>query len=330
MTAKTVIRGMGFYAPDQLITNQDLEKLVDTSDEWIMTRTGIRTRHIVAPGESCSDMGLVAARRALADAGYPVEKVTHLLVATLTPDGYCPSTASYLTHKLGIKDIMSIDVNAACSGFLNAVQVARAMVALDPKACVLAVASDVLTSRVNWTDRATCVLFGDAAGAVIITAADDQPAKCNILDVMLKCDGAHADLLTVRGGGSGRPYRAGETIGDDFFIQMNGREVYKHAVRNMSAISEEILEKNGWSKKDVDVLVPHQANLRIVESLGRRLEMPSERVFVNVDRYGNTSAASLAVALAEAFEQGFIKAGNRVLAVTFGGGFTWGAALLEF
>ncbi|MFH1914520.1 MAG: beta-ketoacyl-ACP synthase III [Pseudomonadota bacterium] len=328
MHTNFIIRGFGHYAPERVLTNADLEKFVDTTDEWITSRTGIKQRHIVAEGEASSDLGLVAARKALASAGMEASELTHIVFATFTPDYVIPSTACVLQEKLGIVGQMCIDVQAACSGFLYAVETARGYVALNPSAKVLVVAAEVVTSRVNWEDRATCVLFGDAAGAVVLTTGADENPR--VVDIMLGADGALGDLLTVRGSGSAIPYKLGQAVGEEYFVEFQGREVFKHAVRHMASISEALMARHGLTSADVDVLIPHQANWRIIDAVGRKLGIPLERVYSNVDRYGNTSAASVPVALSEALELGVIKPGHRVLVPTFGGGFTWGAMLVQF
>jgi 3-oxoacyl-[acyl-carrier-protein] synthase-3 len=329
MNTHFILRGFGHYAPERVLTNADLEKIVDTTDEWITTRSGIKERHIVAEGETSSDMGLAAARKALAAAGMDASELTHIVFATFTPDYVIPSSACVLQEKLGISGQMCLDVQAACSGFLYAMETARGYVALNPSAKVLVVASEAVTSRVNWEDRATCVLFGDAAGAVVLTGGDADETP-RVVDIMLGADGALGDLLTVRGGGSAIAYKLGQAVSEEYFVEFQGREVFKHAVRHMTAISEDLLAKHGLTKADVDVLVPHQANYRIIDAVGRKLEVPVERVFSNIDKYGNTSAASVPVALSEALDLGVIKPGHRVLVPTFGGGFTWGAMLLQF
>ena len=311
------------------LTNADLERMVETSDQWIVERTGIRERHIAAPGQATSDLACEAARKALASAGVTAADITHIVVATLTPDGYCPSAAARLQHLLGCREIMAMDVNAACSGFLYGLQTARALATLQPGATVLLVAAEVLSSRTNWTDRTTCVLFGDGAGAVVLSS-DPAARGAVVEDVDLHCDGQFWDLLTVRGGGSGAPYALGEAIGENFFIQMAGRETFKQATRAMEAVSRDMLAKHGLAVADVDVFISHQANLRIISYVGKKLGFSEEQVYVNVDRYGNTSAASMGIALAEARERGVIKDGHRVMLTVFGGGLTWGTALLRF
>ena len=327
MNRETQICGLGFFVPDKILTNDDLEKLVDTSDEWITTRTGIKKRHIVE-GEACSDLALVATRKALRDASLTPQDLTHIIIATFTPDTYIPSAACVLQKKLGIKDIPCCDVDAACTGFIYALDLARGLCALYPEANVLVVASEVVTSRVNFNDRSTCVLFGDGAGAAILSNSAANGAV--VEDILLKADGSLGELLSVKGGGSAYPLRFGQQADEDFFVQMQGRPVFKHAVRSMTNIAHEILKKNNLSVEDINLLIPHQANNRIIEAVAKKLELSPEKVFVNVQDYGNTSAASVPIALAEAKEKGRISPGDRVLLVAFGGGFTWGAALLRF
>lgn len=329
MQTNFIIRGLGRYAPERVMTNADLEKIVDTTDEWITSRTGIKQRHIVAEDESASDMAVEAAKVALAQAGMEASELTHIVVGTFTPDSMIPSCACRVQEKLGITGQMCIDVEAACSGFLYALETARGYLCLKPDSKILVVTSEVISRRLNWEDRTTCVLFGDAAGAAILTTGDiaEHP---RIVDIKLEADGSLGDLLTVNGGGSAYAYKKGEAVGDEFFVQMQGREIFKHAVRNMVSVSERLLDEHGVAKDDVDVLIPHQANWRIIDAVGRKFEIPEDKVFCNIDRYGNTSAASVPVALSEAVETGFVKPGDLVLIPTFGGGFTWGAALIQF
>jgi len=324
-----ILRGFGHYAPEKVLTNADLEKIVDTNDEWITTRTGIKQRHMVAEGEAASDMAVQSAKQALADAGMEAEELTHIVCGTFTPDSMVPSTACRVQEKLGIKGQACLDVAAACSGFLYALQTARGLIALDPDSKVLIVTSEVITNRINWEDRTTCVLFGDASGAVVLTAEEEVNGP-QVMDVALSADGSLGDLLTVNGGGSGWTYKKGEAVGDEFFVQMQGREIFKHAVRNMVAMSKKVVERQGVNLDEIDVLIPHQANWRIMESVARKLGIPEAKVFSNIHKYGNTSAASVPVAMSEAVKEGFIQPGNKVLIPTFGGGFTFGAALIQF
>lgn len=333
MTTPCLIRGLGHCVPDTVLTNAQMERMVDTNDEWITSRTGIKERRVAAKGETCVDLCHAASVKALADAGMEAGELTHVLVATFSADSVIPSAACMLSHRLGISGRMSMDLSAACSGFLYAVETARAILALHPEAKILVAACDIVSSRVDYTDRSTCVLFGDGAGAAVMTV--DGPGasgekRGRVLDVMLSSDGAVGELLTIKGGGSGTPYKLGDVIRRDFFVEMQGREVYKHAVRAMSSICEEVLAKNGLGVNDVDVFIPHQANLRIVEAVGKRLDMPEAKVFTNLQKYGNTSAASVPIALSEAVAEGVIKPGGLVLLGTFGGGFTWGSALVRF
>ncbi|NJB68986.1 3-oxoacyl-[acyl-carrier-protein] synthase-3 [Desulfobaculum xiamenense] len=329
MTTKAYIHGLGFHVPEKVLTNADMERIVETSDEWITSRTGIRARHVAAEGECASDLGAVASRKALASAGVAPEELTHIICGTCTPDSYCPNTATRLEHKIGASGCMAFDISAACSGFLYSLQAGRAMLALEPSAKVLVCAVEVMTSRVNWGDRTTCVLFGDGSGAAVLTSEKGENGV-ELVDALLESDGQYGDLLTISGGGSAVPYKLGDTVGESHFIQMQGREVFKVAVRSMVSACERLLEKNSMTIADVDWLVPHQANSRIIEAVGKKLEIPTERVFVNVDRYGNTSAASVGIALAEGVQNGDIRPGQTVLVTTFGGGFTWGAFLLRF
>jgi 3-oxoacyl-[acyl-carrier-protein] synthase-3 len=330
MHTQSYLLGLGYYVPKKIVSNADLERLVETSDEWITTRTGIKERRMAEDGESCSDLALCAAQRALDKADISVDKVTHILVATFTPD-YCEPTAACLVQsKLGAKRyMMAMDLAAGCSGFTYGLDTARGLVAVHPDAVVLVVGSEVCTSRVNFQDRNTCVLFGDGAGAAVISGQGDGHPK--IVDTLLRADGSLGDLLPVgKEGSSARPYTLGQKVGEDYFIQMKGRELFRHAVRGMADLTLELLEKNNLSMDDVDLFIPHQANLRIIEALAKKLVCPMNKVYVNVDRYGNTSAASVGIALAEADAIGRIHAGDTVVLVSFGAGLTWGATLLQF
>ncbi len=330
MTHSTSLLGLGLYVPEQILTNKDLEQTLETSDAWITSRTGIKTRHIAPSGTGSANLALEAAHHALADAGMTPADLTHIIVPTFTPDSYVPSTACILQHRLGIAGIPALDIFAACSGFLYGLEQARALIALYPKARILVAASEVISSRTDFTDRSTCVLFGDGAGAAIVGGMTDQKAIGHIRDMMLQADGSLGHLLTVKGGGSASPPIRGQHIGPEFFIQMEGRDVFKHAVRSMTQVCQAILDRNGLTVSDIDLVIPHQANIRIIQALGKRLHVSPDRIFVNVERYGNTSAASVPIALAEARQQGRIAAGDTVLLTSFGGGFTWAAALIQF
>ena len=329
------IQGLGTYVPTKRITNVDLMSLVDTNDEWIVSRTGIKARHMLADDENGSDAGTEAALKALEDAGITAEDITHVLTATCTPDYLCPSTACIISGKIGSHGAMAFDLNAACTGFVYGLDVANSILAGKPGAKVLLVGSEAFTRRLNWEDRTTCILFGDGAAAAVLTNGDaGTPKRClpsapRLRDVRCGADGRQYPLLTV-GGGTNRNYKPGDPVQDDFYLQMQGREVFKQAVRSLSAVCSELLEDNGLTLEDIDLFIPHQANLRIIVAVGDRLKLGSKKIFVNLDEYGNTSAASIPLGIGDACAQGRIRPGSRVLLSAFGGGFTWGAALLEF
>ncbi|WP_298034987.1 beta-ketoacyl-ACP synthase III [uncultured Desulfovibrio sp.] len=328
MTAICHLHALSAHAPDTVLTNDHLTKLVDTNDEWIVTRTGIKQRRKLADTDNASDLGLVVARRALDEAGVAVDELTHIIAATCTPDMLSPSVACILAGKLGAGPVMAFDFSAACSGFLYGLSICRGMLAQSPDARILFVCTEALTRRVNWSDRATCVLFGDAATACVLTASANK-ALAGVEDVICQSDGNQRDLITV-GGGTTCRYGMGQPVDENFFITMQGRETYKHAVRQMVRVCEQILARNGLSIDAVDLFVPHQANMRIIEAVGSRLNVDGNHVFTNVDKYGNTSSASIPLALDEARAAGRIRSGDRVLMTAFGSGLTWGAALLRF
>ncbi|WP_027369665.1 beta-ketoacyl-ACP synthase III [Desulfovermiculus halophilus] len=330
MYTQSYLLGVGYYVPERILSNSDLEQLVETSDEWITTRTGIKERRIAGTGQSCSDLALNAAGKALQNAGMGADQLTHILVATFTPD-YCePTTACLVQSKLGAsRAMMAMDLAAGCSGYTYGLDTARGIVAVRPDSAVLVVGSEVCTSKVNFQDRNTCVLFGDGAGAAIVSGQGSSQAR--IVDSLLRADGSLGDLLPVGiEGNSARPYTLGQQVGEEYFIQMKGRELFRHAVRGMAELTLDILGKNGLSIADIDLFIPHQANMRIIEALAKKLACPLEKVYINVDRYGNTSAASVGIALGEAVELGQVKTGAKVLLVSFGAGLTWGATLLQF
>ena len=330
MTDYPTIHGMGHYVPDRVLTNQDLEQLVETSDEWITTRTGIKERRLALPGQGCSDLALEASKKALAQAGVDALEISHILLATFTPDYVTPTTACVLQSKLGAENCqMAVDLAAGCSGFTYALDTSRGLLHIHPQAKILVVGSEVCTARVNFTDRNTCVLFGDGAGAAVVSGAED--GKPAIVDALLKADGSLGHFLPVgREGGSVEPFALGQAVSEEYFIKMNGRELFKHGVRGMYDISVQLLRQNNLSVRDIDLFIPHQANLRIIEALAKKLELPPEKVYVNVDRFGNTSAASVIIALSEACANGRIRSGDKVLLVSFGAGLTWGSVLLQF
>lgn len=329
MATTVYVSGFGAYSPESRVTNQDLTSRVDTNDEWIVTRTGIRERRMLAQDQQASDLAAEAARRALHRAGMAPESLTHTLVATCTPDTICPSCACVTAHKLGCDSVMAFDLSAACSGFLYGLNVASGMLAAAPNARLMVIGVEALTRRLNWQDRGTCVLFGDGAGACVISAAPGDNLSAKLVDMRCGADASKSELIMV-GGGSSRAYLPGDPIHKDFFVSMQGREVFKHAVRAMASVSRDILAGNGLTIEDVDLFVPHQANLRIIEAVGQRMGIAAEKVFVNVETHGNTSAASIPLALSEAIDNGRIKPGMKVLLTTFGSGFTWASALLQF
>lgn len=325
------ILGTGSYAPETVLSNADLMGMVDTTDEWITTRTGIKERRVAGPGVATSDIATPAAKSALDAAGLDVMDVDLILLGTATPDMLFPSTACVVQSNLGARNAAAFDLSAACSGFLYAVSVGKAFIESGTYKNALVIGAEALTNILNWEDRTTCVLFGDGAGAVVLGRADENDTKrAGILAIHLYSDGDLANLLYMPAGGSRIPTSPDSIEKKLHFVKMEGREVFKHAVKHMSLAMEETLAEAGFTPADLDLLVPHQANLRIMEAVAKRLEIPNEKVFVNVDRYGNTSAASVPIALDEAVRSGRIKPGDLVGTVVFGGGFTWAAAVVQF
>ena len=321
------IAGIGAYAPKRILTNHDLEKMVDTSDEWIVQRTGVRERHIADDGEAASDLGLRAAQQALDRADVGAEEVDFIVVGTTMGDMAFPTTANLLQHRLGCRSAGSVDVYAACSGSIYSLSIGSQYIETGKYRTVLCVGADCLSRLTDYTDRGTCILLADAAGAVVLRPATSESG---ILDVDLYSDGRYGDLLIQPAGGSRSP-ATHETVDRRLhFAKMKGNEVFKVAVRMFEECAQRILERNGFKAEDIDVFVPHQANLRIIEAAVKRLKLPMDRVVVNVDRYGNTGAASVYVALEEAWAGQRLKPGDLVLLAAFGGGFTWGAALLRW
>lgn len=326
MTVKAKIIGTGSYLPQRVLSNSDLEKMVETSDEWIFTRTGMRERRIAGSEEFTSSMGTEAARAALADARIQAEEIDFILVATLTPDYCCPSTACLIQQALGAKKAAALDVQAACTGYLYALAIAKSFVEMGVYKNVLVIASEKLSSITNYKDRATCILFGDGAGACIVSLAGDG---LEITSLNLGADGEQAELLMMPGGGCRMPASKESVENDKHYIQMSGNEVFKHAVRRMEAACKDCLTSASLAESDISWVIPHQANARIIDAIARRFEhLPSERVFRTVHKYGNTSASSIGIALDELCRQKQLKSGERVLLTAFGGGFTWGAVLL--
>jgi 3-oxoacyl-[acyl-carrier-protein] synthase-3 len=322
------ILGTGSYVPPKIITNEDLEKLVDTSDDWITARTGIKERHIVEDGIAASDLALVAANEALDDCGMTVADMDQIIVATVTPDRLFPSTACTLQEKLGVKGNAAMDLSAACSGFVYGLATAGGMISSGVLDHVLLIGVETLSKLVNWKERETCVLFGDGAGAAVLGPSDDDTR--GLLSVRMASDGGSGSLLELPAGGSRMPATHDTIEQGKHFIHMQGNEVFKYAVRSMDEMARDALKEAGQGVSDVDLLIPHQANLRIIAATAKRLGIPMEKVFVNVNRYGNTSAASVPLALNEARKEGRIVEGHLVELVTFGAGFTWGAAVIRW
>lgn len=328
MTSQAVgILGSGSYLPEKVLTNADLEQMVDTNDEWIRTRTGIRERRIAADDMASSDLAYEAAIKALKQANITPEEIDLIIVATVTPDMMFPSTACLLQTRLGATKAAAFDLSAACSGFLYGVSTATQYIQGGMYKHALVIGVESLSKIVNWEDRNTCVLFGDGAGAVVMGPVEEG---YGFLSFELGADGSGGDLLKLPGGGSRKPVTQETVLNQEHYIQMAGNEVFKFAVRVMEQTSEQVIEKAGLTKDDVQFLVPHQANLRIIDAARKRLKLPEDRVVVNLDRYGNMSSASIPVALDEAVQQNRIKKGDIVVMVGFGAGLTWGASAMRW
>jgi len=326
MTRAKII-GVGAYAPKRILTNADLEKMVDTNDEWIVQRSGIRERHIVDEGEATSDLALRAAQQALERANLVPEDIEFIAVGTTTPDMYFPSVGNILQHRLGCRRAGSVDMLAACASSIYSLSIGAQFIQTGKYSRVLCVGAETLSRITDFTDRGTCVLLADAAGAAVLAPSTDDRG---IIDFDLYSDGQYWELLYMPGGGSRHPATRETVDARMHYAKMKGGEVFKVAVRMFTECTARILERNGFTAKDVDLFIPHQANLRIIESAAKRVGLPMERVFVNVDRYGNTGAASVYVALEEAVSSGRVKRGDLVLLAAFGGGFAWGAALMRW
>ncbi len=317
------IAGTGSYLPEKILTNHDLEKMVDTSHEWIVERTGIEKRHIAAEGQSTCDLGEIAARRAMEMAGKIAEDIDLIVFATTTPDLIFPSTACLLQKKLGISGGAAFDIQAVCTGFVYALGVADKFIKSGSHKCALVVGAETLSNILDWTDRGTCILFADGAGAVVLEASEEE----GIMSTHLHADGQYESLLNTAGGLS-RNKALLDSGGA--YVQMKGNEVFRMAVNTLGRIVDETLEHNNLEKSDVDWLIPHQANIRIIKATAKKLKMDMDQVVVTVDQHGNTSAASVPLALDTAVRDGRIQRGETILLEAFGGGFTWGSALIKF
>jgi 3-oxoacyl-[acyl-carrier-protein] synthase-3 len=321
MTARIV--GVGKYLPSKVLTNADLERMVETSNEWIVDRTGIRERRLAADDETTASLGTNAARMALETAGLQADQIDLIICATCSPDGMFPASASLIQDALGATNASAFDINAACTGFLAALATGTQFINAGVYERVLVVGAEVLSRIIDWSDRGTCVLFGDGAGAVILEKADSG----GVGPFVLRSDGSGAKLLYARGPASSP---LNPTAAEGFCIVMDGREVFKFAVRAMEEVTRQAIDQAGLSLEDIDYVVPHQANQRIISAVGKAMNLPPERMISNVERYGNTSSASIPVALCEAWEEGRFKEGDRIVLVAFGGGLVWGSSIVEW
>jgi 3-oxoacyl-[acyl-carrier-protein] synthase-3 len=325
-TAK--ILGVGSYSPSQILTNKDLEKIIETTDEWIWSRTGIRERRVAPKDEITSDLALKASQRALEDAGINPEDLDLVILGTTTPDMIFPATACFVQAKLGTTRAAAFDLAAACSSFIYGLSVANCYIRAEAYQTILVIGVEIMTRIVDWTDRNTCVLFGDGAGAAVVRADDDNSS--GILSTHIYSDGNYTKYLYGPGGGTLYP-ASHESIDQRLhYIKMNGNETFKGAVKAMTEAAREALIYNNYQPENIDLFIPHQANQRIIDAVAERLQIPTEKTFVNVDKYGNTSSASIPIALDEAIKQNKIKPGDLVLLASFGAGFTWGSALIRW
>ncbi len=321
------IIGTGSYVPERVLTNAELEKMVDTTDEWITSRTGIKERRIAAPGELTSNMAAKAAERAFEQAGITAEEVDLIIVATVTPDTFFPSTACHVQRQIGAKNAACFDISAACSGFLYGIEVAQQFIANHTYNTILVIGADRLSSIVNWEDRNTCVLFGDGAGAAVLRY---RAGSHGVITTFMGSDGHYGDILHMPGGGCANPITA-ENVGLKLnTLHMNGRETFKQAVISMLSAANKALEQSGLAVSDLTCIIPHQANIRIIEALADRLDVPLSNFHINLDRYGNTSAAAVAIALDEANRVGRFKVGDYILMVVFGGGLTYASSVVQW
>ncbi|MBB5350749.1 3-oxoacyl-[acyl-carrier-protein] synthase-3 [Haloferula luteola] len=323
------IAGTGSYVPEKVLTNADLEKMVDTTDEWIVTRTGIRERRIAAEGEYTSHLATHAARKALEQAQMEANEIQLIIVATITPDTLTPSTACYVQQNLGAFGAVAFDISAACSGFLYAMKIAKRLISDGAFENALIIGAEKLSSFVNWDDRSTCILFGDGSGAAVLRKAT-QPDDGAILATEMGTDGRQTHLLNIPGGGSACPITIENADKRLATLAMLGKEVFKHAVTRMKQSAEKVIERSHLKPEDIALVVPHQANLRIIDAIAERLDVPYDRVFTNLQKYGNTSAAAVAIALDEANRSGRIQKGEHAVLVVFGAGLTWAAAAIRW
>lgn len=322
------ISGVEMFVPERVLTNQDLEKMVDTSNEWILERTGIHTRHIVSKGQAASDLGVEAIRKLCQRCNISPLDIELIIVASVTPDMFFPSTACLIQEKLGAKKAWGFDLSGACSGFIFALSAGEKFIRTGTHNRVVVVGAEVMSSIMDYTDRATCVLFGDGAGAALLEPAADGDQ--GLMDFITHCDGSGGQFLYMPGGGSLNP-PTHETVDKKMhYVHQEGRQVYKWAVTEMAAVTEEIIKRNGLTAKDIKLFVPHQANMRIISACAERVGLSEEQVIVNIDRYGNTTSATIPICLVEAHAEGRIKKGDFIVLASFGAGFTWGSVLLRW
>ncbi|MDR1906986.1 MAG: ketoacyl-ACP synthase III [Puniceicoccales bacterium] len=328
---RVIIRGIGSYVPECVLSNADLEGMVDTTSEWIVTRTGIESRRICLDTEMASDLGYEAARRALENANISACDVDLIVVATVTSDMRFPATACIIQEKLGCVDIPCFDMNAVCSGFIYALDVARNFLLNNSKMKnVLVIGTEKMSSIVNWEDRSTCVLFGDGAGAVVLSRDTDENSDAGILDILIGADGSLGRLLYCPTYGAAGLVGVRNTEHDEYFMKMEGREVFKEAIKRMCSVAEDVLQRNDLTIDDITCVIPHQANLRIISAVADRMKIPEKKMFINLQHTGNTSAASIPIAIDEALQNGNIQSGDLILTVAFGAGMTWGSALIRW
>ena len=316
--------GFGLYTPKNLVENERLQEFLETSDEWIRTRTGIERRYI-SLDENTSDLAVEASKKALSQARLSAEEIDLIIVATVTPDNFTPSTACIVQDKLGAKNAWAFDINAACTGFIYALKLGRSLIRSGEANNALIIGAETLSKALNWEDRGSCVLFGDGAGATVLTSTEED---CGIKCVNVKSDGSKGDSLVIQGLPLNSPFKDGREVSKNY-INMNGREIFKFATKVMEESIVEILEKENIKIEDIAAIIPHQANLRIIDYVGKRLGIPREKFVTNLQNYGNTSGASIPIALCEAIDDGKVKRGDNIIMVGFGGGLTWGAALIK-
>ena len=328
MKKRAYISAISHWVPDKILTNAEIEKMVDTTDEWIRTRTGISERHILEDGKASSDMGAEAVKLLLKHRNIEANEIDGIIVATVTPDMFFPSTANLVQDKVGAKNAWSFDISAACSGFIYALSLGSQMIEAGKYNKIVVVGADKMSSITNYRDRNTCVLFGDAAGAVLLEPTEED--DIGVIDFLLHSDGTGAEYLHMKAGGSKFPATV-ETVANDWhYIYQDGKTVFKFAVQKMADVAEQVLTRNSYTGKDVKMLVPHQANLRIIDAVARRLGLDSEQVLINIDRFGNTTAATIPLALSEAYHMGKVHKNDLIVLATFGAGFTWASALIKW